>query len=41
MSIIFACKLTNVTDFYDKLFENLYHCNFILNLVKKEDVILP
>ena len=41
MSVIFASKLTNFTDFYDKLLKNLYDCNFTLNLVKKNDVRLP
>ena len=41
VSVIFASKLTNFTDFYDKLLENLYDCNFTLNLVKKNDVKLP
>ena len=36
VSIIFASKLLNFTDFYDKLLKNLYDCNFTLNLVKKE-----
>ena len=38
MSIIFASKLMNFTDFYDKLLKNLYDCDFTLNLVKKNDV---
>ena len=38
--VIFASKLTNFTDFYDKLLENLYGCNFTLNLVKKNVVKL-
>ena len=29
----------NFTDFYGKLLKNLYDCNFILNLVKNNDVI--
>ena len=41
MSIIFASKLTNFTDFYDKLLKTLYDRNFTLNLVKKNDVKLP
>ena len=45
VSVIFASKLTNFTDFYDKLLKNLYYCNFKLNLVKKNyrkyTVILP
>ena len=41
VSIIFASKLTNFTDFYDKLLKNLYHCNFTLSLVKNNDVKLP
>ena len=39
-SVIFAFKLTNFTDFCDKLIKNLYGCNFTLNLVKKNDVKL-
>ena len=38
MSVIFASKLTNFTDFYDKLVKDLYDCNFTLNLVTKNDV---
>ena len=38
VSVIFASKLTNFTDFYDKLLKNLYDCNFTLNLVKNNDV---
>ena len=38
VSFIFASKLMNFTDFYDKLLRNLYDCNFTLNLVKKNDV---
>ena len=38
VSVIFAFKLMNFTDFYDKLLKNLYDCNFTLNLVKKNDV---
>ena len=38
VSIIFASKLMNFTDFYDKLLKNLYDYNFTLNLVKKNDV---
>ena len=38
VSVIFASKLMDFTDFYDKLLENLYDCNFTLNLVKKNDV---
>ena len=30
----------NFTDFYSKLFKNLYDYNFALNLVKKNDVKL-
>ena len=41
VSGIFACKYTNFTDFYGKLFKKLYFCNFTLNLVKKNDVTLP
>ena len=40
-SVIFASKLTNFTDFYDKLLKNLYNYNFTLNLVKKNDAKLP
>ena len=36
VSVIFASKLMNLTDFYDKLVGNLYDCNFTLNLAKKE-----
>ena len=39
VSVIFGSKLTNFTDFYDKLIENLYGCNFTLNLVEKNDVL--
>ena len=28
VSVIFASKLMNFTDFYDKLLKNLYDCNF-------------
>ena len=40
LSVIFDewFKLMNFTDFNDKLFKNLYDCNFTLNLVKKHDV---
>ena len=38
---MFASKLTNFTDFYDKLLKNLYDYNFTFNLVKKNDVKLP
>ena len=38
VSVIFASKLMNFTDVYDKLLKNLYDCNFTLNLVKKNDV---
>ena len=38
VSAIFASKLTNFTDFYDKLLENLYDGNYTLNLVKKNNV---
>ena len=38
VSVIFACKLMNIIDFYDKLLKNLYDCNFTLNLVKKNVV---
>ena len=41
MKVIFASKLTNFTDFHDKLFQNLYDCNFTLNLVKNHDVKIP
>ena len=41
LNVIFVYKLTNFTDFYDKLLKNLYDCNFTLNLVKKNDVKLP
>ena len=41
MSVIFAPKLTNFTDFYDKLLKNLYDYNFTLNSVEKNDVKLP
>ena len=41
VSFIFAFKLMNFTDFHDKLFKNLYGCNFTLNLVKNNDVKLP
>ena len=41
VSVIFASKLTNFTDFYDKLLKNLYDCNFTLNLVKMNDIKLP
>ena len=41
MSVIFASKLTNFTDFYDKLLKNLYNCSFTLNLDKKNDVKIP
>ena len=30
----------NFTDFYSKLFKNLYDCNFTLNLVEKNEVTL-
>ena len=30
----------NFTDFYSKLIQNSYDCNFTLNLVKKNDVTL-
>ena len=39
VSVIFASKLMNFTDFYDKLLKNLYDYNFTLNLVKKNDVL--
>ena len=38
VSVIFASKLINFIDFYDKLLKNLYDCNFTLKLVKKNDV---
>ena len=38
VSVVFASKLMNFIDFYDKLRKNLYDCNFTLNLVKKNDV---
>ena len=38
VSVIFASKLINFTNFYDKLLENLYDSNFTLNLVKKNDL---
>ena len=38
VSVIFASKLINFTDFYDKLLKNLYDCNFRLNLFKKNDI---
>ena len=41
MSVIFASKLTNFTDFHDKLLKNLYDCKFTLNLVKNNNVKLP
>ena len=41
INVIFASKLMDLTDFYDKLLKNLYDCNFTLNLVKKNDVKLP
>ena len=34
VSVIFASKLMNFTDFYNKLFKNLYDCNFTLNYIK-------
>ena len=40
VSVIFSYKLTNFTDFYDKLFKNLHDCNFTLSLIKKNDVKL-
>ena len=39
VSVIFAYKLMNFIDFYDKLIKNLYDCNFTLNLVNKNDVL--
>ena len=41
INVIFASKLMDLTDFYDKLLKNLYDCSFTLNLVKKNDVKLP
>ena len=41
VSVIFASKLINFTDLYDKLLKHLYDCNLTLNLVKKNDVRLP
>ena len=38
VSVIFASKLINFTDIYDKLLKNLFDCNFTLNLVEKNDV---
>ena len=38
VSVIFASKLMNFTDFDDKLLKNLYGCNFTSNSVKKNDV---
>ena len=38
VSVIFASKLINFTDFHDKLLENFHDCNFTLNLVKKNDI---
>ena len=40
VSVIFASKLTNFTDFYE-LLKKLYDCSFILNLVEKNNVKLP
>ena len=39
VSVIFGSKLTNFTNFYDKLLKNLYGSNLKLNLVKKNDVL--
>ena len=36
MSVIYAFKFTNFTDFCNKLLKNLYDCNFTLNLVEKK-----
>ena len=41
MSVIFASKFSNFTNFYDKLLKNFYDCNFTLSSVKKNDVKLP
>ena len=44
VSVIFASKLMNFTDFYDKLLKNLYDCNFTLNFrmtYRKNTIILP
>ena len=38
VSVIFASKLMNFTDIYDKLLQNLYICKFTLNSVKKNDI---
>ena len=38
LSVAFASKLMNFTDFYDKLLKNLCDCNITLNLVKRNDV---
>ena len=41
VSFIFASKLMDFTDFYDKLLENLDDCNFTLNLVERIHAKLP
>ena len=38
VSVIFVSKLTNFTDFNNKLLKNFYDCNLTLNLVKNNDV---
>ena len=39
VSVIFASKLMNLADFYDKFRKKFYDCNFTLNLFKKKNLL--